>query len=188
MGRPHIKDQAKRVVQVNIRLTADEYNKVSSYATASGLSPANWIRKKIFTGKFPAMKESPIDTETYQELKKIGVNINQATHKLNQGEMPKDYLLFVLQLRSILERTLKHSWMTGNQVKGRSFRGALRYNLEKVEKDKVGSPGSFVCKGFREDHHEGSPDGTDATTRPQEVLLSYFHQFFRPVKIFPTKE
>ena len=24
--------------------------------------------------------------------------------------------------------------MTGNQVKGRSFRGALRYNLEKVEK------------------------------------------------------
>jgi hypothetical protein len=27
--------------------------------------------------------------------------------------------------------------MTGNQVKGRSFRGALRYNLEKVEKDKA---------------------------------------------------
>lgn len=25
--------------------------------------------------------------------------------------------------------------MTGNQVKGKSFRGALRYNLEKVEKD-----------------------------------------------------
>jgi hypothetical protein len=27
--------------------------------------------------------------------------------------------------------------MTGNQVKGKSFRGALRYNLEKVEKDKA---------------------------------------------------
>ena len=24
--------------------------------------------------------------------------------------------------------------MTGNQIKGKSFRGALRYNLEKVEK------------------------------------------------------
>jgi hypothetical protein len=107
MGRPHVKVEEKRVVQVNIRLTTDEFKKVSEYATTSGLSPANWIRKKIFTGKFPAMKESPIDTATYHELKKIGVNINQATHKLNQGEMPKDYLLFVLQLRSILERTLK---------------------------------------------------------------------------------
>ena len=107
MGRPHINDQEKRVVQVNIRLTTDEYKKVSGYAAASGLSPANWIRKKIFTGKFPAVKESPIETATYHELKKIGVNINQATHKLNQGEMPKDYLLFVLQVRNLLERTLK---------------------------------------------------------------------------------
>lgn len=107
MGRPHINDQEKRVVQVNIRLTSDEYKKVSDYAAASGLSPANWIRKKIFTGKFPTVKESPIEAATYHELKKIGVNINQATHKLNQGEMPKDYLLFVLQVRNLLERTLK---------------------------------------------------------------------------------
>ena len=107
MGRPHIKDQEKRVVQVNIRLTTGEHKKVSDYASASGLSPANWIRKKIFSGKFPAMKESPIETATYHELKKIGVNLNQAMHKLNQGEMSKDYLLFVLQLRSLLERTLK---------------------------------------------------------------------------------
>ena len=107
MARPHINEQEKRVVQVNIRLTIYEHKKVSDYASSSGLSPANWIRKKIFTGKFPAMKESPIETATYHELKKIEVSINQATHKLNQGEMPKDYLLFVLQLRSVLERTLK---------------------------------------------------------------------------------
>jgi predicted DNA binding CopG/RHH family protein len=66
MGRPHVKVEEKRVVQVNIRLTADEFKKVSEYAAASGLSSANWIRKKIFTGKFPAMKESPIDTATYR--------------------------------------------------------------------------------------------------------------------------
>jgi hypothetical protein len=107
MGRPHVKVEEKRVVQVNIRLTTGEFKKVSEYATMSGLSAANWIRKKIFTGKFPTMKESPIDTATYQELKRIGVNLNQATHKLNQGEMPKDYLFFVFQVRGLLERTLK---------------------------------------------------------------------------------
>ena len=44
MGRPRVDDQDKRIVQVNIRLTEDEYKKASQYAEASHLSPANWIR------------------------------------------------------------------------------------------------------------------------------------------------
>jgi uncharacterized phage-associated protein len=107
MGRPRVEDQDKRVVQVNIRLTEDENKKVIHYASASGLSPANWIRKKVFTGKFPAYKVSPLDASIYNELKKIGVNLNQATHKINQGEMPKDYTVFILQLRNLLDKVLK---------------------------------------------------------------------------------
>jgi hypothetical protein len=41
MARPNIDEKEKRVVQVNIRLTRDEENKVNHYAAASGLSPAN---------------------------------------------------------------------------------------------------------------------------------------------------
>jgi uncharacterized phage-associated protein len=107
MGRPRVEDQDKRVVQVNIRLTEDENKKVIHYASASGLSPANWIRKKVFTGKFPAVKASPLDASIYNELKKIGVNLNQATHKINQGDMPKDYTVFILQLRNLLDKVLK---------------------------------------------------------------------------------
>ena len=107
MSRPKVNKQDQRVVQVNIRLTTEESNKVNGYATASGLSPANWIRYKVFTGKNPPVRMSPLDTSMYQELKKIGVNLNQATHKLNQGDFPKDFRVLQLELLILLNRVLK---------------------------------------------------------------------------------
>jgi hypothetical protein len=85
MSRPKINEQDKRVVQVNIRLTTEESTKVNGYAMACGLSPANWIRQKAFTGKDPPVRMTPLDASIYQELKRIGVNLNQATHKLNRS-------------------------------------------------------------------------------------------------------
>jgi len=107
MSRPKVKEKDKRIIQVNIRLTASEAITVNEHAKASGLSPANWIRIKVFTGKFPAVKASPLDAAIYYELKKIGVNLNQATHKLNQGEFPKGYRELQLDLKASLEKILK---------------------------------------------------------------------------------
>lgn len=106
MGRPRVNDSDKRLVQVNIRLTADENNKVNEFASASGLSPANWIRAKIFTGKSPSVKMSPLDTSIFQELKKIGVNLNQVTHKINTGEFPKEYIGRQHELAELLKRII----------------------------------------------------------------------------------
>jgi hypothetical protein len=86
--RPKVEEKDKRVIQVNIRITIAENDIVIEQATASGLSPANWIRYKVFTGEFPRVKLSPLDASIYHELKKIGVNLNQAAHKLNQGDKP----------------------------------------------------------------------------------------------------
>ena len=107
MSRPKINEQDKRVVQVNIRLTTEESNKVNGYATASGISPASWIRQKAFTGKNPPVRMSPLDTSIYQELKRIGVNLNQAAHKLNQGDFPKELQDLQLQLIALLNKILK---------------------------------------------------------------------------------
>jgi hypothetical protein len=107
MSRPKVNEHDKRVVQVNIRLTTDENNKVNEYATASGLSPANWIRYKVFTGKIPSVRMSPLDASIYQELKKIGVNLNQATHKLNQGDFPQELSTMQLELLLLLNKVLK---------------------------------------------------------------------------------
>ena len=107
MGRPGVNDSDKRQVQVNIRLTTDENNKVNQFASACGLSPANWMRAKILTGKFPVVKMSPLDTSVYLELKKIGVNLNQVTHKINAGEFPKEYLARQLELAELLKKIIK---------------------------------------------------------------------------------
>jgi MobC-like protein len=107
MSRPKIDDQDKRVIQVNIRLTVDENAKVVQFAAASGISPANWIRKKVFSGKMPPVKLSPADTSLYQELRKIGVNLNQATHKLNAGDFPQDFRLILQTLLFLLNKILK---------------------------------------------------------------------------------
>lgn len=107
MSRPKINERDKRVVQVNIRLTTEESNKVNSYATASGISPASWLRQKVFTGKNPPVRMSPLDASIYQELKRIGVNLNQAAHKLNQGDFPQDLRLLQLQLIALLNKILK---------------------------------------------------------------------------------
>jgi hypothetical protein len=118
MARPKLNDNDKRTEQVNIRLTNDENAKVNEYATASGLSPANWIRAKVFTGKFPTVKMSPLDASIYQELKRIGVNLNQATHKINQGDFPKDYSVLQLQLLALLNKILKALIHDGQPDKG----------------------------------------------------------------------
>jgi hypothetical protein len=118
MARPRRSDIEKRIVQVNIRLTNDENAKVNEYATASGLSPANWLRAKVFTGKFPSVKMSPLDASIYQELKKIGVNLNQATHKMNQGDFPKEYPVIQLGLLALLDKILKALIDDGQPDKG----------------------------------------------------------------------
>ncbi len=106
MARPGKDDTEKRTIQVNIRLTQDEAEKINCYAKASEQSPANWIRQKVFTGKFPVMKASPLEGEIYRELKRIGVNLNQGTHRLNQGDVPKEYQVLQVELITLLKRII----------------------------------------------------------------------------------
>jgi uncharacterized phage-associated protein len=111
MGRPALQEDEKRVIQVNIRLTREESEKLLTYAEASGLSPSNWLRQKAFTGRFPAIKLSPVNASLYRELHKIGVNLNQATRQLNAGRLSTVYLSILTALmkmqREILTCLLK---------------------------------------------------------------------------------
>lgn len=108
MGRRQLEDKEKRKVQVNIRLTDDEYNKITTFATGCDLTPANWMRKKVFTGKFPATKISPIDSAAIQELRRIGVNLNQAVHKINEGHLPEFFLSTLLELKRKMNELINH--------------------------------------------------------------------------------
>jgi len=60
----------------------------------------------VFTGKFPAMKISPLEGDIYRELRRIGINLNQGTHRLNQGDVPKDYRILQTELLSLLNKII----------------------------------------------------------------------------------
>ncbi|MBD1384606.1 plasmid mobilization relaxosome protein MobC [Mucilaginibacter rigui] len=98
MGRPALQEEDKRIIQVNIRLTKEENHMVCNYAQASAMTPANWIRQKAFTGRFPAIKLSPVNAELYRELHKIGVNLNQAVKQLNAGKLSPAFLTILTAL------------------------------------------------------------------------------------------
>jgi hypothetical protein len=118
MARPRKEDTEKRLVQMNIRLTKGEASKVEELAASSGLSPANLVRYKFFSGRFPEPKQSPLDGEIYHELKKIGVNLNQATHKINSGEMPGNYREILMLLLTKLDNIFKRPIDDGQASKG----------------------------------------------------------------------
>ena len=98
MGRPALQEEDKRVIQVNIRLTKEENEIVRKYAEASAMTPANWIRQKAFTGRFPAIKLSPVSAELYRELHRIGVNLNQAVRQVHAGKISPAFSTILLAL------------------------------------------------------------------------------------------
>lgn len=107
MARPRKNDDEKRVQPVTIRFTRDEYRRIKEGAQSCVLSPANWMRHKVFTGKFPLPRVSPIEVALYQELRRIGVNLNQGTHQLNKGEFPPHYAELQLSLLKVLNTIYK---------------------------------------------------------------------------------
>lgn len=61
--------------------------------------------------------------------------------------------------------------MTGNQVKGKSFRGALRYNLEKVEKDVA----EILDSSFVNTHERGIMNEVKMMRMSRPNLQKYFY-------------
>ncbi|WP_439647547.1 plasmid mobilization protein [Chryseolinea lacunae] len=118
MSRPKVNDIDKRIFQVNIRLTETEHAKAVAHAQASGMTPANWIRRIVFTGKFPPLKLSPVEAALYRELKRIGVNLNQITHRINLREFPKEYLAQQVELKEALDYILKALTSDGEPDQG----------------------------------------------------------------------
>ena len=74
-----------KIIQVNARMTTDEYLKVSNNAEALGISIADYIRKTCTGKSLPTKKVNPMDRELFVQLSRIGNNLNQLTKIYNSG-------------------------------------------------------------------------------------------------------
>jgi hypothetical protein len=83
MARKKMPIENLKTKQINFWLTDTEYENLRSLAESSGLHLNNWLRKYLFSKRFPPVKMSPVTRDTLLELNKIGVNLNQLTRLAN---------------------------------------------------------------------------------------------------------
>ncbi len=98
MARPKVSSNKKLSKRFIFRLTEDESTLLHQIAKDCGLSPAAIVREKLFAGRYPKPKIAKLDTQTFLELKKIGVNLNQLAKKVNAGVMHMAVLSSLEQL------------------------------------------------------------------------------------------
>ena len=106
MARPKVPLTELRSVKFTIRLTTTEEQKLVHYGKVCGKAPTILAREKIFKGRFPQPKMAKLDLQYYLELKKIGVNLNQLTHLVNGGRLPRELLALLIRLDQRLEFTI----------------------------------------------------------------------------------
>ena len=85
MGRPKKEFTSRKIIQVNVRMTVDDYSKVSNNAETIGLAITEYIRRKITEKSLPKKRVSPSDRKLFVELSRIGNNLNQIAKVVNSG-------------------------------------------------------------------------------------------------------
>lgn len=90
-----------------IRCTEDEKKKIYAYSQKAGLSVSAYIRDIALKGKI-IVRQNDVDFESVQQLKKIGINLNQQTKKLNAtGVLPSELKSLWNKLDILIEKLIK---------------------------------------------------------------------------------
>lgn len=108
MARP-IKNDSERHTKVlpPIRVTEGEHAAIQGRAAQAGMTMSEFVRQMALKGKIN-IRRSRHDFETAEQLRRIGVNINQQTRRLNAtGEVPTMLRLLWSDLQKILDDILK---------------------------------------------------------------------------------
>ncbi|UFP97294.1 plasmid mobilization protein [Gloeobacter morelensis] len=82
VARPRLKAEEVRSEILPVRLSPVELAEVCRKASAAGLRPSEYMRG-LALGHRLAPTVPPVNVETYRELVKIGVNLNQLARAIN---------------------------------------------------------------------------------------------------------
>ena len=109
MARPRIDDNARRSRQFGIRLTPDEARLIETAAARAGRPPVAFIRSAALAAAGTATRHGERSrteaTAVRQELRRIGVNLNQAVRLAHAGRVT-DLAAAVNAVRDVVARRL----------------------------------------------------------------------------------
>lgn len=93
MARPKKAPDEKRDLRVAFRLSAPDAEALGTRAKAAGLSVGAYARMMALRGKVQVVTRAEPDFETLDQLRRIGVNLNQlAREQHRRGHHDPDYL------------------------------------------------------------------------------------------------
>ena len=89
MARPSIEPEERLSEIFRVAMRPADKLAVFRAADLARMSPSEYGRKMLLTGKVVRVQTSKPDPATFDELRRIGVNLNQAVHKFHaSGNVP----------------------------------------------------------------------------------------------------
>lgn len=93
MARPSKQPEEKRAMHVAFRLSARDAEALGTRAKDAGLSLSAYARDMALNGRVAVVQSRQLDFETLDQLRRIGVNLNQLTRQEHRrGHHDPDYL------------------------------------------------------------------------------------------------
>lgn len=94
-----------RSAVVPIRFSKEERDSLFEQAKNFGISLSEFVRRAALKRRLPPAPPPQINREIYQELSRIGSNLNQVAKKINQGAVSVDLELVgtLSELRGVVK-------------------------------------------------------------------------------------
>jgi hypothetical protein len=119
MARPKKTQEERLTKRVKFDLTPTDYAQALKDSQKAGMTLTAYARQLFLHGKVVIHKKRQLDHETFNELRRVGVNLNQLTRAVNQsGNIPDSRLSNIcLRLEDVLSKTIYDS--NGNQKRNK---------------------------------------------------------------------
>ena len=94
MARPRKERQQQRTETLRCRLRPSEMFRLQKAARSAGLTLSDFVRAILVDGRLKVTQEvRTFDADLYDELRRIGVNLNQAVYRFHStGDAPPQLL------------------------------------------------------------------------------------------------
>ena len=111
MARPKKSADERLTERIKFDVTASDYTNALQSAKDAGMSLTAYARQQFLKGKLVIHEKRKLDHETFDQLRRIGVNLNQLTRTVNQtGNIPDTRLSNIcLRLEDFLLKNIDDS-------------------------------------------------------------------------------
>jgi len=107
MARPKKQTSDKREQWIKARVSPAEHADLLLRAAGAGMSPSEFLRRAALSGEIVVQQNAGGDFETVDQLRRIGVNLNQLARVANMtGHMPDGLEAALAEVDRLLDRMI----------------------------------------------------------------------------------